>query len=180
MNNIMKLCSIFILFLISSSLAVAAPTVKRAQALLSPTQGNHVTGIVTFYQFADGVKIVADVSGLQPGQHGFHIHEWGDCSAADGSSAGGHFNPSHEQHGALDASHHHAGDLSNIVADANGKAHYEGVSKDIQLNGADSIIGRSVIVHTSADDLHTQPTGNSGSRVVCGVIGVVNPAPEKG
>jgi Cu-Zn family superoxide dismutase len=178
MNNIIKLLSIFILT--TSSLAVAAPAVTRAQAVLSPTKDNHVTGTVTFYQFADGVKVVADVNGLQPGKHGFHIHEWGDCSAADASSAGGHFNPSHEQHGAPDAPHHHVGDLGNIVADANGKAHYEEASKDIHLNGADSIIGHSVIVHTGADDLHTQPTGNSGGRVACGVIGVINPFPEKG
>lgn len=170
----------FLAAMFSITSMAATPPVTRAQVDLSPTANNTAIGAVTFYQFADGVRVVADLSGLKPGSHGFHIHQWGDCSAPDASSAGGHFNPTNEQHGAPDAAHHHVGDFGNVVADANGKAHYEIVSKTIMLNGPNSIIGRSMIVHADSDDLHTQPTGNSGARVACGVIGVINPFPEKG
>lgn len=179
MKNMKKLLAIFAVYLAAGSIATAAPAVTRAQAILVPTKNNQAEGTVTFYQFADGVKVVADVTGLSPGKHGFHIHEWGDCSA-DANSAGGHFNPSHEQHGAPDALHHHVGDLGNILADASGKAHFEWVSNTIHLNGVNNIMGRSVIIHAAADDLHTQPSGNSGGRVACGVVGVINPFPEKG
>src|SRR5947199_3210566 len=98
----------------------------KAIAVLHPTAGNNVTGSVTFTNSGDEVKVVADVTGLTPGKHGFHIHEFGDCSSSDGSSAGGHFNPTHKQHGAPDASDRHAGDLANIEAAASGKAHTDG------------------------------------------------------
>jgi Cu-Zn family superoxide dismutase len=160
------------------SLAVVgarADSVTKAVAVLAPTKGNEVSGVVTFTMVKSGVLIVADVTGLTPGAHGFHIHEFGDCSAADGASAGGHFNPHHAQHGAPDSEMRHAGDFGNLDADATGKAHYERVDKVISLEGADSIIGHAVIVHAKADDLKTQPTGNAGARVACGVIGVAKP-----
>lgn len=152
---------------------IEAPTVARsvkASCILHPTQGNKVEGVVTFTKVEDGVKIVAEVSNLTPGSHGFHIHEFGDCSAPDGSSAGGHFNPKKTQHGAPDAHERHAGDLGNLVADKQGNAHYERIDKVIELEGTDTIIGRSVVVHASEDDFKTQPTGNAGGRVACGVI----------
>jgi len=152
-----------------------AQSVTKAVAVLSSTKGNSVSGTVTFTKVEDGVKVVADVTGLTPGLHGFHIHEFGDCSAPDATSAGGHFNPGHMQHGAPDAAMHHAGDLGNIEADASGKAHYELVEKGLSLEGADSIIGHGVIVHEKADDMKTQPTGNAGARVACGAIGVAKP-----
>jgi Cu-Zn family superoxide dismutase len=160
------------------SLAVVsarADSVTKAVALLSSTKGNDVAGEVTFTKVDGGVKIVADVTGLTPGSHGFHIHEFGDCSAPDGMSAGGHFNPHHMQHGGPDAEVRHAGDFGNLDADATGKAHYERVDTVISLEGADSIIGHAVIVHAKADDLKTQPTGNAGARVACGAIGVAKP-----
>src|SRR5437016_1771719 len=95
--------------------------------------------------------------------------------SSDGNSAGGHFNPMHTQHGAPDASERHAGDLGNIEADASGKAHLEWSDKVMKLSGADSIVGHAVIVHEKADDLKTQPTGNAGGRLACGVIGVAKP-----
>ena len=101
-----------------------------------------------------------------------HIHEFGDCSAADATSAGGHFNPGKHPHAGPDMPMRHEGDLGNLTADAAGKAHYERVDKDLKLTGDDSIIGRSVIVHEKVDDLKTQPTGNAGARVACGVVGV--------
>lgn len=174
-----KFLTLFTVLLTTSSIAISAPSVTRAKAILFPTSNNQVSGTVMFYQFADGVKLVADLTGLKPGKHGFHIHEWGDCSAPDASSAGGHFNPTHQPHGAPAVPPHHSGDFGNLIADASGKAHYEIVSQDIHLNGNDSVVGHSVIVHADADDLHSQPAGNSGSRVACGVIGIANPFPEK-
>ena len=145
-------------------------TIKRAIAALHPTKDNKANGMVTFTQVDGGVKIVADIDGLTPGKHGFHIHEFGDCSSSDGSSAGGHFNPKNAKHGGPDHADRHVGDLGNIVADNTGRAHYERVDQLIQLNGPDTIIGRSLIVHANPDDFTMQPTGNAGGRVACGVI----------
>jgi Cu-Zn family superoxide dismutase len=144
----------------------------RAVAVLHPTEGNEVSGIVTFTKVADGVKLVADVNGLAPGRHGFHIHEYGDCSAVDATSAGGHFNPLGMPHGAPTDAKRHLGDLGNLIADSLGQAHYERTDTMLVLNGPNSIIGRAVIVHAGEDDLVSQPTGNAGPRVACGVIGV--------
>ena len=147
-------------------------TVNKAVCVIYPTQGNTVTGTVTFTKVDGGVKVVADLQGLSAGKHGIHIHECGDCSAADGSSAGGHFNPMAKSHGAPMDAMRHEGDMGNITADAAGKAHLEYVDKNITLEGMTSIIGRSIIVHKNEDDLKTQPTGNAGARVGCGVIGI--------
>ena len=139
---------------------------------LSPASGSAVKGTVTFTKVEGGVKVVADLEGLTPGDHGFHIHQFGDCSAPDATSAGGHFNPHGAPHAGPTAEIRHAGDLGNITAEASGKAHYERLDPSLKLDGAESIIGRGVIVHANADDLKTQPTGNAGGRVACGVIGV--------
>ena len=149
--------------------------VTKATAVLSPTMGSTVVGLVTFTQVAGGVRVVADVTGLAPGKHGFHVHENGDCSATDASTAGGHFNPHHSAHGAPSSADRHAGDLGNLEADDAGKAHYERVDKDMTLNGNDSLVGHSVIVHANADDFKTQPAGNAGARLACGVIAVPPP-----
>jgi Cu-Zn family superoxide dismutase len=146
--------------------------VQKAVCVLYPTQGNNVTGTVTFTKVEGGVKIVADLKGLTKGKHGIHIHEYGDCTSADGMSAGGHFNPMGESHGSPMAAMHHEGDMGNIEADASGNAHLEYVDKSISFEGMTSIIGRSVVVHKDEDDFKTQPTGNSGARVACGVIGI--------
>jgi Cu-Zn family superoxide dismutase len=150
----------------------ASPAVTKAICVLYPTAGNSVAGTVTFTRVDAGVKVVADVSGLTQGKHGFHIHECGDCTAADGSSAGGHFNPGKMNHGAPMDMTRHAGDMGNLEADASGKAHLEYTDPMMKLEGPGSIIGRSMIVHAKEDDLKTQPTGNAGPRVACGVIGI--------
>ena len=129
---------------------------------------------VTFTKVGDTVQVVADITGLTPGKHGFHIHEFGDCSAADASSAGGHFNPMKKPHGAPDAAERHAGDLGNLEADSTGKAHLELKDIMLKLSGENCIMGRGVIVHEKVDDW-SQPTGNAGGRVACGVIGVAKP-----
>ncbi len=153
--------------------AQEVPTIrfsKRAVAVLNPTKGNLVNGMVTFEAVEGGVRVVAKIDGLTPGKHGFHIHEFGDCSAPDAASAGGHFNPTHKQHGGPDSLERHVGDLGNVVADEKGHAEYERIDSVISLTGPDTIVGRSVVVHALADDYKTQPTGNSGGRVACGVI----------
>jgi Cu-Zn family superoxide dismutase len=154
----------------------AAPAVTKAIAVLSPTQGNSVHGVVTFTKLEfGGVRVVATVEGLTPGEHGFHVHAHGDCSAVDASSAGGHFNPEHKDHGGPDAPVRHVGDLGNLTADVLGKATYDRIDSKLALEGPNSIIGYGLIVHEKADDLKTQPTGNAGARVACGVIGVAKP-----
>jgi Cu-Zn family superoxide dismutase len=145
---------------------------RHARAELNPTANNQVKGTVDFYETPKGVRVVAKVSGLTPGLHGFHIHDKGDCSAPDGSSAGGHFNPGGVKHGGPTDAVRHAGDFGNITADASGNAKFETVDNHISFDGPNSIIGRGVIVHAKADDYVSQtPTpGNAGPRVACGVI----------
>ena len=111
-----------------------------------------------------------EINGLTPGKHGFHIHEKGDCSAADASSAGGHFNPTGMPHGGRRGSQRHLGDLGNITADKSGIARFAFTDGWITLAGVNSIIGHAVVVHAQADDLKSQPSGNAGARVACGVI----------
>jgi Cu-Zn family superoxide dismutase len=137
---------------------------------LSPTAGNTVRGTVSLTQEAGGVRIVADLSGLTPGEHGFHIHETGDCSAPDAAPAGDHFNPVGAPHGAPEAQVRHVGDLGNITADASGNARYDRVDARLSLEGEHSVIGRAIVVHAGADDLTSQPAGNAGPRAACGVI----------
>ena len=146
----------------------------KAIAVLHSASGSQVAGTVTFTKVGDTVQVVADITGLTPGKHGFHIHEFGDCSAADASSAGGHFNPMKKPHGAPDAAERHAGDLGNLEADSTGKAHLELKDTMLKLSGENCIMGRGVIVHEKVDDW-SQPTGNAGGRLACGVIGVAKP-----
>ena len=143
--------------------------VTKAAAQLEPKSGSTVTGTVTFTKVGDDIRGVADIQNLTPGKHGFHIHEKGDCSAPDASSAGAHFNPTMKHHGGPTSLDHHTGDLGNIEADASGKAHLDWKGK-LSLTGKDSIIGKSVVVHEKEDDLKTDPSGNSGARLACGPI----------
>ena len=144
----------------------------KAVTVLHPTDGNKVSGTVTFTEVADGVQVHAEIAGLTPGNHGFHVHEFGDCTAADGSSAGGHFNPTNQPHAGPDADARHVGDMGNIEVDASGAAKLDYLDHSMSLsNDERSIIGRSVVVHAKADDLKSQPAGDSGARVACGVIG---------
>jgi superoxide dismutase, Cu-Zn family len=143
----------------------------KAKADLQATRGNGVTGTVMFHEHGDHVMVHAIVSGLKPNQeHGFHVHEKGDCSSGDGVSAGGHFNPTGKPHGAPGGDHH-AGDLPALKADAQGrvdvKFHLAGVTLKA---GPTSLVGRGLIVHADPDDYKTQPTGNSGPRIACAVI----------
>jgi superoxide dismutase, Cu-Zn family len=150
----------------------ASVGLTKAIAVLMPTKGSAVRGTVTFESVEHGIRVRADIYGLTPGRHGFHIHEYGDCSSDDGSSAGGHFNPGGMSHGAPDVEARHAGDMGNIEADKDGHATLDYVDHVMTFTGDRSILGHAVIVHEKGDDLKTQPTGNAGARVACGVIGV--------
>lgn len=147
--------------------------VKEAVVQVKPVGENDIKGKVVFTQVPGGIKIVADVDGLKPGEHGFHVHEHGDCGGAGASAAGAHFNPTNKKHGGPDSAERHVGDFGNLVADDKGHAHYERVDKIISFEGEKSIIGRSIIIHADRDDLTTQPTGNSGARIACGIIEAV-------
>ena len=152
--------------------AARSTALSKAIAVLHPTGANKVSGTVTFIPVAGGVQVHAELTGLAPGKHGFHVHEFGDCSAADGSSAGAHFNPTNQPHAGPDAAARHEGDMGNIEADASGSAKLDYVDHQVSLtNDAKSVIGRSVVVHAKPDDLKTQPSGDSGARIACGVIG---------
>ena len=156
----------------SPSPAAGPKKVTRAVAVLSPTASNTVAGTVQLSAVPGGVAVTATLKGLAPGAHGFHVHEFGDCTAPDGASAGGHFNPKGSPHGAPTDRAHHAGDLGNVTAAADGTATLQWTDPGMKLDGPDGVIGHAVIVHASPDDLKTQPTGNAGGRVACGVVGV--------
>ena len=144
-----------------------------ASVALVPKSGSNVTGSLHVMRMGDGVHLSGTVSGLAPNStHGFHIHETGNCGSPDGSSAGGHFNPMHEMHGRESAAHHHLGDQDNLMADANGvarvDAHFAGATLGTGKPG--DVLGKAVIVHADADDYTSQPSGNAGKRLACGVI----------
>lgn len=169
---------------LAAVLAASIPSTLRADddnppliAILQPTAGNDVTGTILFTQSGDKVTVDAQVSGLKPdSEHGFHIHEFGDVSSPDGTSAGGHFNPEKHDHALPTTETRHAGDFGNLKADADGNAVLNITVDNITLIDDDTaIIGRGVIVHADPDD-GSQPTGNAGPRVAMGVIGVKNPA----
>jgi Cu-Zn family superoxide dismutase len=141
-----------------------------AVAVLSPTQGNDVRGTIYFTKVSGGVRIDGEVTGLKPGSHGFHIHEKGDCSAPDAASAGGHYNPTKMPHGSPSSAERHMGDFGNIEANSAGIARFSRIDRTATLEGENSVIGHGVIVHADPDDLKSQPAGNAGKRVACGVI----------
>ncbi len=153
--------------------ACATPSGPRAAATLAPTTGSTTAGTVRFAQEGGGmVRVTGEIRGLKPNaEHGFHVHEKGDCSSGDGMSAGGHFNPTGAQHGNHDAGPHHAGDLRSLKADANGVAKFSYESSTITVGGGGAdVVGRGLIVHRDPDDFKTQPTGNAGPRLACAVI----------
>jgi Cu-Zn family superoxide dismutase len=156
------------------ALAVRADesTSAKAVAELAPTQGQQAKGTVTIERKTSGVEVAVQLEGLKPGMHGFHVHEKGDCSAPDAKSAGEHFNPTGQPHAARDAAARHLGDLGNVEADASGKVQIKLVDTKLRLEGPESIVGKALIVHEKADDYTTQPSGNAGARLACGVVKV--------
>jgi superoxide dismutase, Cu-Zn family len=159
---------------VRASMLAQDAAITEAIAVMHPTANNTASGIVRFSQQGDSVKVVAEIKGLKAnGTHGFHIHEFGDCSAPDATSAGGHYNPEGHDHAGPQTTPRHAGDFGNIRADASGVGRLELTVDDITINGQrNPILGRSVIVHEKADDLKSQPTGDAGGRISCGIIGI--------
>jgi Cu-Zn family superoxide dismutase len=142
----------------------------KAVAVLKPAAGGTVAGSIGFAKVDGGVRVSGKITGLAPGSHGFHVHEKGDCSAADFTSAGGHFNPTGDPHAGPTEAKRHAGDMGNIEANKDGVAEVNYVDSKLSFDGASNVVGKGVIVHANADDLKTQPTGNAGGRVACGVV----------
>jgi len=153
---------------------------RSAIARLSPTSGNQVAGTVTFTSTGTGVRVQVSLTGLTPGEHGIHIHEKGDCSAPDATSAGEHFATKPEPHAGPQDAARHTGDLGNVTADAQGRVDTSFIDERISLAGDGSILQRAVVVHANRDDLSTQPSGNSGARVACGVIEPELPSTQPG
>lgn len=147
---------------------------KHGVCVLAPASGSKVQGKLTLVQHEGSLHLTGEVSGLTPGLHGFHIHEFGDLSSADGTAAGPHFNPEGHEHGGPDQAHRHAGDLGNIKADDQGVAKVDVKVEGLHLH---FVLGRSLVVHANPDDLKSQPAGNAGPRIGVGVIGVAK-APE--
>lgn len=144
----------------------------KAVAVVHPTDNGDVTGTVTFLQEGDSVRVEGEFEGLSQGKHGFHIHEYGDCTAGDGTSAGGHYNPTGNDHGSPTQDNRHMGDMGNLVVTENGSASINYIDPKIELNGPDSIIGRGIVIHGGEDDFESQPSGAAGPRMGCGVVGI--------
>ena len=161
----------------SQAADMALSDVHEAIAVVQPTKGHTAKGVVHFSEMDGKLRITIDLEGLEPNtSHGFHIHQYGDSSAEDGTSTGGHFAPDGHRHGAPDAVEHHAGDLGNVRSDANGNVHQEMTVDFITIAGPKNpILGRAVILHEGEDDLTSQPTGAAGARIGYGVIGIAKP-----
>jgi Cu-Zn family superoxide dismutase len=165
------------LFLLAAVVALAGcqsipADAPKATASLQPTKNGKAGGTVNFYQVGGKVRVVGEVSGLVPGrEHGFHIHEAGDCSSGDGMSTKGHFNPLGKPHAHPGTAERHAGDMPALKADSNGVAKVDADLDVITVApGPTSVVGRGLIVHADPDDYKTQPTGNAGARISCAVI----------
>jgi len=153
-----------------------ASSVKKAEAQLIPTKAGagKVKGIIYFTKESSGMHVHGTIEGLEPGEHGFHVHEFGVWSP-DGMSSGGHFNPTGAAHAGHDSPKRHVGDLGNVKADEHGKATIDLMDDQISFEGPNCVLGRGLVVHEKADDLKTQPTGNAGGRLAVAVIGVAKP-----
>ena len=152
------------------SAALLGASGPSASADLQARSGSAVSGKVRFSEAGGKLRVEAQVAGLTPGEHGFHIHEVGDCSAPDASSAKGHFNPAGKAHGHHAGTERHGGDMPNLLANAAGEARFSGEISGLSLGGATGVVGRSVVIHADPDDYKSQPAGNSGKRIACGVI----------
>src|SRR5687767_9377002 len=169
MKNLITLAAVALVAACQSTPQEAA----RATAALQPTKGNKTFGEATF-EAVEGskVRVIVFAQGLRPDrEHGFHIHEAGDCSSGDGMSAKGHFNPHGKPHGNPNSGERHAGDLPSLRAGKDGRAKIDVTVDAISIGkGPGDIVGRGLIIHAQPDDYTTQPTGNAGARIACGVI----------
>jgi superoxide dismutase, Cu-Zn family len=165
----------FAVLTVSILMLTACASMMRptASTTLMPTSGSTAQGTVRFVQLADGaVEVNVNLTGVPPGVHGFHVHDKGDCGD-NGNAAGGHFNPNATTHGAPSVDPHHAGDFGNVTADRNGMVKTFFTTRSVTVEaGTSSAVGHAVILHANPDDLQTQPTGNAGGRIACGVVGM--------
>jgi len=146
---------------------------KALAITLEPKSNSKVAGTATFTEKNGKVTFEAKISGLTPGVHAIHIHEKSDCTAADGSSAGGHWNPTFKKHGKWGAEEYHKGDIGNFTADAQGNGTITLTTDEWCIGCEDetkNVLGKGIIVHQGADDFKTQPTGDAGGRVACAGI----------
>jgi superoxide dismutase, Cu-Zn family len=151
----------------------AAPAANAAHVELQPTEGSNTRGSLTLSVTGQGIRLTGTISGLEPGSlRGFHIHEFGDCSAPDATSAGGHWDPHGHDHGRRSEGEFHAGDMDNLEVDEAGNATVDRLLAGLEIGTGSEVdvVGRSVIVHTGTDDYVSQPTGDAGARAACGVI----------
>ena len=169
MNRLAMAAAVAIL---ASGCSTFEPQGPRAVAKLEAAKGNPVWGSVSFVETGGAVQVRADVRGLRAGgEFGFHVHEKGDCSAADFMSAGGHFNPGGKPHAHHGKPERHAGDLQNLTANSEGNAIYVFETKLLTVSkGPNSVVGRAIVIHANPDDYTSQPAGNSGPRIACGLI----------
>ena len=172
MKRVASVAALAALAALASGCSTFEPQGPRAVAKLEAAKGNMLWGSVSFVESGGAVLVRADVRNLRPGgEFGFHVHEKGDCSSADFMSAGGHFNPGGKPHSHFGKAERHAGDLPNLKADAEGNATYAFESKLLAVaKGPNSVVGRAVVIHANPDDYTSQPAGNSGPRIACGLI----------
>jgi Cu-Zn family superoxide dismutase len=164
-----RFASAAIAALVAGCAAMSPGRGPTARADLEPTKGNSARGTVTFEQVGDKVRVSANLTGLKPNaEHGFHVHEKGDCGSGDGMSAGGHFNPAGKSHG--HDGEHHAGDMPNLMSDSHGNAAATFETTGIAVGSGADIVGKGLVVHRDPDDYKSQPAGNAGPRIACAVI----------
>ena len=156
-------------FLVAASYAASREDVMRAH--ITSTSMRSLSGNVSFENVEKGTRVTGHFSGLKPNTtHGFHVHEKGECKGPDYKSAGGHYNPNNRMHGSPDSASSHVGDLGNLIADANGMAGIDEVVPHNKAGDFKKMLGKAVIIHSEKDDMRSQPSGDSGDRIACGVI----------
>lgn len=162
---------------IETSIETAEPEFRALMVQIRPTSNGSedLTGLMTIHHSDKGMTIGGEISGLEPGEHALHVHQFGNCWEEDGTGTGGHFNPNGTKHGKRGESEYHDGDIGNIIADDNGVANFIFLDKNLDLDWLQSIVGRGIIIHAGADDYTSQPSGAAGPRVACGVIGILSP-----
>jgi superoxide dismutase, Cu-Zn family len=154
--------------------AQAAGAVSKAEGQLIPTKNSTVKGTIYFEKTSHGMHVYGEITGLTPGEHGFHVHQFGVWDEL-GKKSGGHFNPTKAEHAGHDSAKRHVGDLGNVKADQAGRAVIDLEDDQISFEGPNCILGRGLVVHEKADDLKTQPSGNAGGRLAVAIIGVAEP-----
>jgi Cu-Zn family superoxide dismutase len=173
MKKIFISIAIIIALIIGCKTNLSNGSSNKIDLIFEPKNDSGVNGKVTFSEKDGKVTMVAKLNGLKPGIHAIHIHEKSDCSAADGSSAGGHWNPTFKKHGKLGEGEAHKGDIGNFATDETGKGSITFTTSEWCIGCGDAtkdIIGKGLIVHQGTDDFVSQPTGNSGARVACSAI----------